>query len=214
MSVFNGCNEDESVTPPTTVYPYLMITHASPDAPNVDILIGTSTVSSNVAYGTSTAYKVLSVGNNRVRLNATGTSLNVIDTTNFYQEGKSYSIFAMDSVNIIEPLVLTDDLTVPGSINANLRFVHLSPNTPAVDIIASTKTTPFFPDYEFKEFSSFRPVTAGTYTLEVRLANQSTAVLVVPNVTFSGGKIYTLYLKGFIAATGTQALGLGIINNN
>lgn len=210
--IINGCTED-TVTPPTTVLPLLMVTHASPDAPNVDVFIGSNLEYSNVPYGTSSSYKSVPSGNNRVRFNVTGTTVSVIDTTNFYQEGRSYSIFAIDSVNSIAPLIFADDLTAPGTGNTNVRFIHLSPNSPAVDL-AETGGNILFPNYAFKEFSSFSALSARTYNLEVRLANQQVVILALPNITFTAGKIYTIYLKGFLAASGSTQLGAGIINNN
>ena len=211
MSVFNGCDEN-TVTPPTSKS-RTTITHASPNAPNVDILVGDNVIATNVAYPSTLPYTELNTGNNRIRIRPTGTTTAVIDATLFFEESKSYSIFAIDSVSKISALFLTDDLTAPGSGNANVRFIHLSPNAPAVDVAVTGGST-LFPDYEFKEFSSFRPVGAGTYNLEVRLANQPIVVLSLPNITFEAGKIYTVYARGFAGATGTQALGAGIINNN
>lgn len=212
MSVFNGCDEN-TVTPPTTSKSRTTITHASPNAPNVDILVGDNVIATNVAYPSTLPYTELNTGNNRIRIRPTGTTTAVIDETLFFEESKSYSIFAIDSVSKISALFLTDDLTAPGSGNAKVRFIHLSPNAPAVDV-AVTGGSNLFPNYAFKEFSSFRAVGAGTYNLEVRLANQPVVVLSLPNITFESGKIYTIYARGFVGASGTQALGAGIINNN
>ena len=48
--------------------------------------------------------------------------------------GSYYTVFAADSVANIAPLVLADDLTTPAAGKAHVRFVHLSPNAPAVDV--------------------------------------------------------------------------------
>lgn len=212
FSFFAGCDED-TVTPPASNNPKTTVTHASPNAPNVDILVGDNVIASNVPYLSSLQYTELNTGNNRIRVNVTGTSTSVIDATLFFEEGKNYSIFAIDSVNKISALRVDDDLTVPGSGNAHVRFIHLSPNAPEVDIAVAGGDV-LFPFYEFKEFSDFRPVTAGTYNLEVRLAGTTTVVLPLNNITFEQGKIYTVYARGFVGATGTQALGASIINNN
>ena len=37
--------------------------------------------------------------------------------------------------------------------------------------------------------------------------------LSVPGVTFTAGKIYTIFAKGFLSGTGAQALGAQIIVN-
>ena len=212
FSFFTGCDED-TVTTPTANNPKTTVTHDSPNAPNVDILVGDNVIASNVPYNNTLQYTELNTGNNRIRVNVTGTTTSVIDATLFFQEGKYYSIFAIDSVNKISALRVDDDLTAPGSGNAHVRFIHLSPNAPEVDIAVAGGDV-LFPFYEFKEFSDFRPVTAGTYNLEVRLAGTTTVVLPLNNITFEQGKIYTVYARGFVGASGSQALGASIINNN
>jgi len=210
--IFNGCTEDTNITPPTVTQPVIMVTHASPNTPNIDIYIGNTKVSSNVSYPFSTPYNTGSVGNDRVRVNIANSSNSAIDTSFYCEEGKSYSVFAIDSLSKITPLVLTDVLTVPGTGNSNVRFINLSPNGPDVDLYVAAVNS--FPNIAFKEVYDFRALAAGTYTLQVKLAKQPVVIFTLPNVTFSSGKIYTVYLKGFAGGSGTQALGLGIINNN
>ncbi|HMS65040.1 MAG TPA: DUF4397 domain-containing protein [Ignavibacteria bacterium] len=215
LTVLSGCSDDDENTMTTTpvVSPKTTVTHASPNAPNVDILVGDAVVATNVPYLASLPYTALNVGNNRIRVNVTGTSTTVIDATLPFAEGANYSIFAVDSVNKISAIRVEDNLTAPASGNSHVRFIHLSPNAPAVDI-AVTGGPVLFPDYTFKEFSAFTPVPAGTYNLEVRLAGTTTVVLSLPNITLANGKIYTVYARGFVGATGTQELGASIIANN
>ena len=108
---------------------------------------------------------------------------------------------------------MEDNLTAPASGKAHVRFIHLSPDAPAVDITL-TDGTVVFGDYIFKEASAFTPLNAATYNLQVRLAGTSTVVLELPNIALTAGKIYTVFAKGFVGGTGTQALGAQIIVNN
>lgn len=211
----SGCSDDENdpVTPPAAVKPKTTITHASPNAPTVDLLANGATIASNVAYLGTLPYTELNVGNNRIQVNVAGTTVSVIDATLPFDEGKNYSIFAIDSVLKISALRLEDDLTAPASGKTHVRFVHLSPNAPAVDV-AVTGGPVLFSDYIFKEASSFTPINSGTYNLEVRLAGTSTVVLSLPGVTLTNGKIITIYARGFVGATGTQALGASVIAHN
>jgi hypothetical protein len=71
-----------------------------------------------------------------------------------------------------------------------------------------------FANKAFKEYSAFTPVDAGTYNLEVRVAGTSTVALPLNNITLQAGKIYTVFAKGLLAGSGTQALGAQIIVNN
>ena len=126
---------------------------------------------------------------------------------------KNYSVFAVNNVANIEAIVLEDDLTAPASGKSHVRFLHLSPNAPAVDITL-TDGTVVFGDYMFKENSAFTPLDAGTYDLQVRLAGTSTVVLDLPGIALTAGKIYTVFAKGLVGGTGAQALGAQIIVNN
>lgn len=205
MSVFNGCDEN-TVTPPTSSKSRTTITHASPNAPNVDILVGDNVIATNVAYPSSLPYTELNTGSNRIRIRTTGTSNYVVDDTLFFEENKSYSVFAVDSVSKISTLFLTDNLTLPGNTYSSVRFVNLSPNSPSLDVAITGKSV-VFPFYSFKGFSTFRPVNADTVTLEVRLAGSPTPIYTLNNVIFENGKIYTIYARGFI---GNSAIPLGV----
>jgi hypothetical protein len=213
-ALFTSC-EKKKVDPPAVVKTVkVMVAHASPDAPGVDLLV--DNVKKNTAALTfleNTAYLDVPVGTRNIKVNAAGTSTSVINADVPFAENKSYSIFAVDVLSKIAPLVVTDDLTAPAAGKAHVRFIHLSPDAPAVDV-AVTGGSVVFPNTAFKGSTAFTPLAAGTYNLEVRLANTTTAVLPLPNITLAAGKIYTVYAKGLLTGTGAQALGADIIVNN
>jgi hypothetical protein len=53
---------------------------------------------------------------------------------------------------------------------------------------------------------------SGTYTFDVQ-ANGS-SVLNLPDIMLQAGKIYTVFAKGLVNGTGSQALGAQIITHN
>ena len=108
--------------------------------------------------------------------------------------------------------MLEDNLAAPAAGKAHVRFVHLSPDAPAVDITTETGAV-VFGNRAFKQNSEFTPLNAGTYNLQVRLAGTSTTVLNLPNITLGDGKIYTVFARGFVGGTGTAALNAEIIVN-
>jgi hypothetical protein len=191
----------------------VMVVHASPNAPGVDLLVDNAVAGTNLTYPSNTAYLGVKSGTRNIKVNVTGTTTTVIDANLAFTSGANYSVFACDSVSKIGAVVLTDDLTSPASGKAHVRFVHLSPNAPAVDV-AVTSGPVLFANKTFKGYSAFTPVDAGTYNLEVRLAGTATVVLPLPGVVLTAGKIYTVFAKGFVGGTGAQALGAQIIVNN
>jgi hypothetical protein len=113
--------------------------------------------------------------------------------------------------------VLSDNLTLPASGQAHVRFVHLSPDAPNVDIVNVTGSlnTVLIADRAYKSATDFIPLPAGTYDLEVRVAGTSTTALSLPGVTLQAGKILTVFAKGFLAppAGNSNTLGAEIIDN-
>lgn len=211
--VLSGCSNDSDSNPVApTPGANVMVVHASPNAPAVDLLVDGGVAGTGLAFPSNTAYLPVASGTRNVKVNVTGTSTTVINASPDLASGVNYTVFACDSVSKITPLVLTDDLTAPASGKAHVRFVHLSPNAPAVDIALQGGAV-LFPNTAFKGYSAFTPFDAATYNLEVRLAGTSTVVLSLPNITLQAGKIYTVFAKGFVGGTGAQALGAQIIVN-
>ena len=93
-----------------------------------------------------------------------------------------YTVAATGELATIAPLVLVDNNSAPAAGNAHVRFVHLSPDAPNVDI-AVTGGPVVFPNVPFKGVAGYAPVPAGTYDLEARIAGTSTVALALPGVT-------------------------------
>ncbi|SIQ57931.1 DUF4397 domain-containing protein [Pontibacter lucknowensis] len=193
----------------------VLVVHASPDAPGVDLLVDDEKVNSAaLTYPNNTGYLEVPAGRRNIKVNAAGTNTSVINANLDLERNMNYSVFAINTLSNIEPLVLMDDLSAPASGNAHVRFVHLSPDAPAVDI-AVTGGPVLFSSSEFKDATPFTPVPTGSYDLEVRLAGTETVVLAVPNVQLASGRIYTVFARGFVSppADNTNSLGAEIITN-
>ena len=213
--MFVGCSDEETpVTPVNTPSNSLVkVIHASPDAPGVDLLVDNTVAGTNLTFPNNTGYLTVNSGTRNIKVNVTGTMTTVIEANVDFMQNKNYSVFAVNSVSNIEPLLVEDDLTVPAQGKAHVRFIHLSPDAPAVDITL-TDGTIVFGNKSFKEFTAFTPLDAGTYDLQVRVAGTPTVALDLPGITIEAEKIYTVFAKGFLSGVGQQELGAEIIVNN
>jgi hypothetical protein len=208
-----GCSKDNNNPVAPAAKARIMAVHASPDAPAVDLLVDGATAGTGLAYPGNTAYLEVAGGTRNVKVNVTGTSTTVINANLPVTGGSSYTVFACDSVSKISAVVLSDDLTAPAAGKAHVRFVHLSPDAPAVDVAVQGGPV-VFANKAFKQYSAFTPVDAGTYNFEVRLAGTSTVALPLNGITLQAGKIYTVFAKGLVGGTGPQTLGAQIIVNS
>jgi hypothetical protein len=205
----SSCEKEEDKT-----YANVLVTHASPDAPGVDwtIVDDSKQNSSALTFPNNTGYLQVESGTRNIKVNVSGTSTTVINADLTLEKDKNYSVFAVDSVSKISAVVVADDLTAPAAGKAHVRFIHLSPNAPAVDVALDGGAV-VFGNTAFKASTAFTPLDAGTYDLEVRVAGTSTVALDLDPITLQAGKIYTVFAKGFLTGTGAQALSAEIIVN-
>ena len=179
--------------------PRVRVIHASPDAPAVDVWVDGAKAFSDASFKAATAYAPLTAGEHKVQVVPAGqTEPAVIDATLTLAEGKDYSVAAVGLLADIEPLVLEDNNAAPAAGKAHVRFVHASPDAPAVDI-AVTGGPVLFSNVPFKGVGDYTPVDAGTYDLEVRVAGTDTVVLPLPGVKLDAGTVYTAWAMGLAA---------------
>jgi LPXTG-motif cell wall-anchored protein len=179
------------------------VVHASPNAPAVDVWVNDGKAFTNAPFKGITDYATLDTGTYNVKVVPTGATEPVVIGADLTLEAKDYTVVAVGLLENIEPLVLVDNNSAPATGKAHVRFVHASPDAPAVDI--AVKDGPvLFGNIAFKGVGDYSPVDAGTYNLEVRLAGTNTVALDVPGVTLNDGTVYTIFAMGL--AGGEPAL--------
>lgn len=175
----------------------LRVVHASPDAPNVDVLVDGKTVLTNVAYEAASSYLPVSAGSRKIEVRATGTSQDVINATVSLSRNKDYTVLAVDKLASISPLVLTDDNTPPASGQIKLRLVHASPSAGPVDIYVEapgtdiTGISPTLSNVSFKTASDYLAVAAGSYEVYITPTGSKTVALDSGSITLTAGQIRT-----------------------
>ncbi len=177
---------------------YVRILHASPDAPGVDVYANGNLVAQNLTYKNFTPYLPLAPGRYSVLVYPTGTRVTpVINTRLDVMPNANYTVAAVGMLRDIKALVVPDTaLPLPAN-RSQIKFVHLAPNAPMVDITTSDGTI-LFRNIEFKEISNNLIISPGRYTIQARIAGTPQVVLTVPNVVAEAGKYYTIYAVGLV----------------
>jgi hypothetical protein len=112
-----------------------------------------------------------------------------------------YSLFLANETSKPEIFLLTDTLTRPPANMASIRFVDLSPDAPAVDLVLND-TLKIATNKIFKGHSSFISLTGNSsYNLEVRQSGTSTALASLSNLTLNTNEVYTIIFDGLAAST-------------
>jgi hypothetical protein len=82
---------------------------------------------------------------------------------------------------------------------ASIRFVHLSPNAPSVDV--SLDGTLVYNDVIYKEASNYVDVLPKTYVLVITAHNSDQVVLRINNLVIRPNEIKTIYATGLLGGT-------------
>jgi hypothetical protein len=179
------------------------VIHASPDAPAVDLIVDDMNRAVNgLAFGQYTDYLALPANVYNIKVVPEGgfpvDSVINADLSLFYYE--KYTVLAVNSLSSIEPLVLLDDYLPLQQGKAKLRFVHASPDAPAVDI--KVVDGPYlFQNISFREYGDYVTLPKATVDVEVRVAGTDTVVLTIPGVTVNNGTAYSVYAIGLAGGT-------------
>lgn len=178
--------------------PRVRAVHASPDAPAVDVWVDGSKAFADAPFKGITSYAELSQGMHNFQIVPAGaTAPVVIEADLDLQNNTDYTIVALNELASIEPLVLVDNNALPEAGKAHVRFVHASPDAPAVDIAVAGGGPVLFGGVAFKGVGDYLPVDAGTYDLEARISGTEAVALSLPGITLQEGTVYTVYAMGF-----------------
>ncbi len=175
---------------------HVRVIHAVPDAPNVDIYANDKRIASNLAFGKYTDYLSVPEGDYKISLYVAGTKDSpVLTDTLTVEKDSKLTVAAVGNLKDIELRAITDANQAKKAGKAMIRFLHLSPNAPAVDITLPDGTV-IFSNIPFENITSYIDVLPMNYTLQVRAAGTDDVVLTVPNVNLDADKYYTVYAIG------------------
>ncbi len=218
----NSCKlTDSSTTPPSAAF---FVIHASPNAPNADVILNGGLYVQNFAYGSDSGYIFVPSGTYNLKVAApSGSSNYAIDANTTFEAGKYYSIFAIDSASKLKAAIVQDALSIPGTDSVRVRFFQFSPDAPYLNAKLKNSVTLDSLLYSGRSFNDqgnsgtlteFKTIKAGTYNLDLSTPGSGTPFKSFTNIVFTSGRSYTVYLKGFYGVTtGAQALDKGIVEN-
>lgn len=177
---------------------YIRIFHASPDAPPVDVYANDSIIARNLKFGNFTEYMPVPGGKYRVRVFAAGTKNNpVIDTQLVIPEEKIFTLAAIGRLKDISLKAIEDPVQSLASGKLKVKFAHLSPGAPPVDVVL-TNGKVLFSNVAYGDVTNYVQIPPGVYNFNVRVAGTDRVVLFVPNIRLYPNKFYSIYAIGLV----------------
>lgn len=178
---------------------HIRLLHASPNTPAVDIYANGSPLARNLSYRGFTEYLAIPSGTYNIVVFRVGQTTNPVLSTNITIPGGS--IFTVAAIGLLPNMALLpieEPRTIIPAGKLMLRFVHLSPNSPNVNLEIqpggmSLRNVPY------RGITQYIPINPATYTFNLIATDTEQRVLYVPNIRLQAGRFYTIYAIGLAA---------------
>jgi hypothetical protein len=178
---------------------YIRFLHAVPAAIEVNVFADDQLLADEISFGEYNDYTPLQKGNYTVTLYETEmsgippealltNSLEITDDT-------FLTLAAAGTPEALSFLAIPDSDMPMASGQSMVRFAHLSPNGPAVDIALEDGTI-LFSNISYKQITPYLAVPPMEYTLQVRTAGTPNVVLTFPEAILVPDEMYTVYAIG------------------
>lgn len=200
LSLFSSCLKDNNsnYTPPPVAL--VSVFDASTSLPALDVYFNNNKVNWNpVTYGSGLSYVQAYTGLRTFNFYAYGENGLLFTDTATLKVNNAYSLFLTGTTAKTDLVVLNDNVNQPASNSAGVRFVNLSPDAPAADLVLDTVRAS---SIAYKGASPFVSIPGGKfYNLQVRKAGTNTVLATLNNVSLNTNYVYTIMLTGLASGT-------------
>ncbi len=138
----------------------------------------------------------------------------IIDTSITIVQSESYTVVAYDSMNTILCKIFKENYLTPKGSTCKVRFLHLSNDAPTVSLYKDADIIPNFENYSNGKYSEYYTYGIGNTSFTVKDSITGNTIYTQSPYAMQAGYFYTMFLKGNMASTGIDSLGLFVISNN
>ncbi len=177
----------------------IRVLHGSPDTPSVDVFANDGKVDalSGLVFGDLTSYVAIPAGTYSIKVCATADNtvcpIGPIDLP--FAAGERYTIAASDLLSSIDANVFTDGSAMAGK--AKVRVVHLSADTPAVDVLTEDGAATVVDNLAYPSETGYLELDPATYDLKVCAnADNTVCPLNLDPLPLDGATAYTVFAIG------------------
>jgi hypothetical protein len=150
---------------------------ASPnEADTLNVLLNGTTLFSNLALGTPTAYSTVTSGASTLVVEPSNSSTDSISQSITLNSGTHYTLITANYAANLTPMLLTDDTTAPSSGDFKVRIANAAVEAGSVDVYilppgssnpSGGGVTPTISALGFTSSSAYQSLSAGSYTIIV-----------------------------------------------
>jgi hypothetical protein len=195
---------------------HVRVLHGSPDAPSVDVFVNGDKVAplSGLEFGDLSQYVAVPGGSYAIKVCATAdNTICPIDVPALdVAAGTKYTIAATNLLASIETQVIVD-APAPVADQTQVRVVHFSHDTPAVDVLTQDGSATVVDNLAYPNATDYLTLPAGSYDLKVCAnADNSICPLDPGALDLAAGTSYSVFAIGSLDGESlTAAVGVDAI---
>lgn len=205
-------NVENTPLPPTA---YVSIYQGSPDAPALDIFADANKVNRDpMEFSQVLAYSPFFPGDRNFRFAPFNSATSLLEKEFELKADSVYSLFVINEIAALDAILVKDVWEEPTVSKAQLRLVHLSPDTEGLDLLVNQTSNPLIEDSEYRTVSSFEELDPGNVILKVRSTETGETLLTSGTLDLEGNRVYTLVVRGLKNEnSGPKKLDIQLITN-
>jgi hypothetical protein len=210
LAALTACGEDDGGGTGTITNARVRVVQAVADAPPlVNVLVDGTAPSggSNVAYKGVVGYTRVDAGAHNVRVDNASTGATLLETALTAPAATDHTVYAIGQVGTgtVTSLTTLDDNSAPGSNQAKIRFMHVSPTAGPADVYVTPPGVPLtdvgrvFSNVVYADEANgtrYVSLPAGRYQIRVASAGTTTVRIDAGSMDLGRGQIKTFVLVG------------------
>ncbi len=172
----------------------VQVLHAAPGLGKIEVHINNQEVLDEFEYGDLSDWIDLQPGSDRLTITQDRAGFNyaVFDAMYPVPAGNDYYVIISD--DIVMTSVVDRSPVADGA--ARVRVSQSSVDLPEVNVSATNGNVTFATQLTYPRTSDYVSVPAGTYDIEVKLADTGESVFTAPGITLEGNQVYDLVIMG------------------
>ncbi|NMN39173.1 DUF4397 domain-containing protein [Pedobacter sp. SG918] len=196
FTAFTSCKKTETTDPNIS---YLRVINTSPSLATYNAYFNGNMVNSAaLPFGGSVAYLSSTSGTYSLKFTTASSTESLLTKTITLNTSTYYSVYLINKPAALDIYTISDDLSIPSTDKAYIRFINLSPDAPALDLAKTGSTSILATNKAYKNASSFIAVDAGAYTLDAKETSSGTVKATSASTSFTAGYHYDIICGGLV----------------
>ncbi len=199
LLALNGCNLNSSSNVAPLPSAEVAFFHGSPNNLDMTVYLDDAPLSGTFAYKTYSGYiQTNNLGIRKVKFISVASAATLIDTTFNFVQNKAYTIAVVNKPSgKPQAIIIEDGVNLVNQADTPIRFIHLSPDTPAVDVKFINVGTTLVTGQTYMQASQFQEFAVNNYSAEIRRSSDNKLLLTVGLPLTNAAIFQTIYFVGY-----------------